>query len=145
MYASASCVWGSFTGWCDRASGASFLDPLSHCVVKLHTIKRIFNHWSLGFSSSSKWWLFRMGISGLWSVIMVKCCRPVKNILHLEIVQQKANISSSMTAYLDSVSVRKREPAWIRFHVPAVFCCSMKPRPWWLASVGKRVGLLISK
>ena len=143
--ANTSDIWGGVTGWRDRASGASFLDPLSHCAVKLYAIRCVFNRWSWGFSILSRRWLLRMEISGLWSVMMVKCCSPVKNILHLETAQHTASISSLMTAYLDSVSVRNRDSAWIRFHVPAVFCCNMKPKPWRLASVDRRVGLLISK
>ena len=85
-------------------------------------------------------------MSGLWSVITLKCGRPARNILHFRVAQVTASSSSSMTAYRDSGSVRKRDPAWIRVQVlSAVFCCRTKPRPCLLASVHRRVGLLASK
>lgn len=77
------------------------------------------------------WWWNVVGLLGI--------------IYILEIAQHTTSISNSITAYLDSVLVRNHDPVWTRFHVPAVFCCNMKPRPWWLASVDRRVGLLASK
>ena len=51
-----------------------------------------------------------------------------------------------MVAYRDSVSERKREPAWMRAYDPSVdFCWRTKPRPSLLASVQIRVGLKASK
>ena len=85
-------------------------------------------------------------MSGLWSVITWKCGKPAKNMLHFRIAQERASNSSSMMAYRDSVSVRKREPAWMSVQVSLpVFCCRTKPRPCLLASVHRRVGLLASK
>ena len=56
-------------------------------------------------------------MSGLWSVITLKCGRPARNVLHFRVAQVTASSSSSMTAYRDSGSVRKRYPAWIRVQV----------------------------
>ena len=140
--ANASVAKGSCTGWRDDASGAPFFDPLTYVVVTLYLINRAFSLWSRGFSNSSRRWLLRIGIRGLWSVTMVRFCSPIKNNLHLETAQHTASISSSMTAYLDSMSLRNHDPAWMRFHVPAVFCCKVKPRPWWLYSICRQAGRL---
>ena len=44
------------------------------------------------------------------------------------------------------MSDRNREPACVKVYSPSVdCCCSMKPRPWRLASVQSLVGLVISK
>ena len=75
----------------------------------------------------------------------MNCGRPASNSLHLEIAHDTANISSSMTAYRDSASERKREPAWTMTHVSPTNCCKTKPRPWRLASVHNLVSLLGSK
>ena len=76
----------------------------------------------------------------------LKCGKPARNILHFMMAQEIASSSSSMTAYRDSASVRKRDPAWMRAQVSSsVFCCKMNPRPCLLASVHRRVGLLASK
>ena len=57
-----------------------------------------------------------------------------------------ASSSSSVTAYQDSASVRKQDPAWIRAQVSwSVFCCRINPRPCLLASVHRHAGLLASK
>ena len=114
--------------------------------MKLYAIIRAFRRWSRGFSISSSRWLFNIGTSGWWSVTTVKCASPAKNTLHFMIAHDTARSSSSMTAYLDSASVRKRDPAWVRVQVLSTFCCCrMKPRPFLLASVQRRVGRLQSK
>ena len=46
-----------------------------------------------------------------------------------------------MMAYLDSVSERNLDPAWMRTQLSPFFCCSTNPRPRRLASVQRRVGL----
>ena len=76
---------------------------------------------------------------------MWKCCNPAKERRHFAIAQETASIFNSIMAYLVSTSDKKREPAWMRVHCSAVFCCSTKPSPCLLASVHKRVGLLMSK
>ena len=45
---------------------------------------------------------------------MVKCGRPTRNSLHLMMAHETARSSNSMIAYLDSVSERNLDPAWIR-------------------------------
>jgi len=100
---------------------------------------------SRGFSISSRRCVFKIDSKGLWSVMTWKCCNPAKNSWHFVIAQVIASISSSITAYLVSASDRKCEPAWIRVHFSPVCCCNMKPGPCLLASVQRRVGLLMSK
>ena len=83
---------------------------------------------------------------GLWSVITWKCCKPDRNILHFITDHVTARSSSSMTAYLDSVGVRKRDPACTRVHCPVSDCCwRTNPTPCLLASVHNWVGFAISK
>ncbi len=48
-------------------------------------------------------------------------------------------------AYRDSVSERNLDPVWISAHLSPIFCCSMNPRPWRLASVHRHVSLFWSK
>ena len=57
-------------------------------------------------STSSKRCVFKIVIS-----VHMKCCRPTRNILHLEIAQQTATISNSITAYHISASDKNRDPA----------------------------------
>ena len=66
-------------------------------------------------------------------------------MLHLVIAHATARSSSSIIAYLLSGSDRKRDPAWISDQMLSVFCWRMKPRPWQLASVHRRVSLPESK
>ena len=81
-----------------------------------------------GFSISSRWQLLMIGISGLWSVMTEKCCKPTKKSMHFITAQHIASISNSIMAYQNSASVRKWEPAWISFHVvPLLCCCKIKP------------------
>ena len=85
------------------------------------------------------------GTRGLWSVITSNCCMPIKNTLNFNIAHVTASNSNSITAYLDSASVRQREPAWTRRHCPSAVCCCMtNPRPCLLASVHTLVGLATS-
>jgi hypothetical protein len=56
------------TGYLDRASGAWFKVPLTHSVVKLYGITRVFSLCRRGFSISLRQWVLRMEISGWWSV-----------------------------------------------------------------------------
>jgi hypothetical protein len=52
-----------------------------------------------------------MEIRGLWSVITVKWLRPARKRWHFLMAQATAKHSGSITVYLLSVSVRKRDPA----------------------------------
>ena len=71
--------------------------------------------------------------------------QPCKKMSHFDIAHATARSSSSMIAYRDAGSLRKREPAWTRAHLSSFFCCRIKPRPCLLASVQRHVGLLVSK
>ena len=140
-----SCGSGLLVRLRDSASGAWFRYLLSHSVVKLYPISLAFIRYNLGFSISSRQLLLWMGMSGCWSVMTWKCCRPARNILHLDITHVTANNSSSMMAKRDSVSQRNHEPACTGRHVSSCFCSSTKPSPCLLASVHNRVGLVRSK
>ena len=59
--------------------------------------------------------------------------------------QQTASFSNSMTAYRVSTSDKNRESAWIRVHLSPDFYCKINPSLCLLASVLKRVILLMSK
>lgn len=62
--------------------------------------------------------------------------RLAKNILPLVMAQVTVSNLSSMTAYHDSGSVRKQDPACMRTHwLSFVFCWRLKPRPCLLVSV----------
>ena len=65
--------------------------------------------------------------------------------MHLAIAHETASSLSLMMAYRDSVSVRNRDPVWMRAHLPFIPCCKTNPRPSLLASVDNCVGLEISK
>ena len=114
-------------------------------MVKWYPIKRDLRRCNLGFSTSSRRCVLRIGISGLWSVVTRKCCRPAKNTLHLVTAQQTASISNSITAYHVSASDKNRDPAWTRFHSSPVFCYRINPRLCLLASMLNLVGLVMSK
>lgn len=78
----------------------------------------------------------------------VKCSMPARKMLHFLMAHATAKHSSSMTAYLLSVSVRNRDPACTILHslVPSVdFCRSTNPIPKVLASVWRQVSLVVSK
>ena len=101
-----SCI-GSSMGCQDRAI---LLLPLHQIAVKLHAISLVHRCCSLGLSILSRRWLLRMDTSRLWSVMIWKFCRPLRDSLHFMIVHATANSSNLITAYLDSASVRKRLP-----------------------------------
>ena len=103
-------------------------------------------HCNHGFSISSSLWLLRIGMRGLWSVIPLKYCRPVRNTLHFHMAHATANSSSSITAYPHSASVRQQDPACTRFHCRFVTsCCITNPKPCLLVSVHNHVLLVTSK
>ena len=81
-----------------------------------------------------------------WALVgyVWKLCRPLRISLHFMIAYATANSSNSITAYLDSVGVRKPLPACTinYWFVPGCCCCKTKPNPCRLASVHRRVGLL---
>ena len=54
---------------------------------------------------------------------------------------ETANSSSSTTKYRDSASERNRDPACTMSQASACCCWRVKPSPWRLASVHRRVGL----
>ena len=100
------------------------------------------NVWGGGFSISLSRWLFRMGIKELWSVTMVKCCRPPRNMWHLATAHAIVSSSNSMTTYRDSAEVKKWDPACINLHwLWSESCCRTNPSPCLLASVHRRVCL----
>ena len=139
---------GGWYGWWERASAASFLDPFSHCAVKLYPIRRVLRHCSLGFSISLRRWMFKIGIRGLWSVMTVKCSIPARKMLHLLMAHATARHLSSITVYLLSASIRNRDPACTVLHslVPLVdFCRSTNPISKVLASVWRQVSLVVLK
>ena len=141
--ASVSAFSESNSGLHKSTLGASFFLPFIYSAVKLYAISLVLSLCRCGFSISFRQQLLMIGISGLWSVMMGKCCKPARKRLHFITAHHTASISNSIVAYLDSLSVRKREPAWMRFHVvPLISCCKMKPSPYRLASMHKRVGLL---
>lgn len=87
--------------------------------------------------SSTLWWS-RIKIRGLWSIITSKCCIPMRHTLHFHILHITTSSSSSITAYLDSASVRQWDTTWTRYHYPSTVCCCVTnpiPCPCLLASV----------
>ena len=85
---------------------------------------------------------------GLWSVTTVKWLMPARKLLHFLMAQETARHSSSMTAYLLSVSVRNRDllaQSSISFLLSADFWRRTNPNPSVLASVYRRVSLILSK
>ena len=87
-----------------------------------------------------------MGIKGLWSVIIIKCSNPARNMLHLDTAQATARSSNSNDRVARFCAAQKRDPACIRAHCPSdACCCRMKPMPCLLASVQIRVGFSLSK
>ena len=69
-------------------------------------------------------------------------------MLHFLMAQATVRHSSSMTAYLLSVSVRNRDPVCTVFHsslLSADFWRRTNPNPSVLASVYRRVSLVVSK
>jgi len=83
------------------ASGAT-LTPDSCEIVPHQTGAEM-----VGSPFSSSQWLFKIGIKGLWSVTMVKCCRPPRNMWHLATAHVIVSSSNSMTTYRDSAEVKK--------------------------------------
>ena len=61
----------SDTGCLESASGALLWQPVSHVAITVILGRRRCRR---GFSISSSLWLFKIGISGLWSVTTWKCC-----------------------------------------------------------------------
>ena len=133
---------GSSAGALDRASASVWDFPGCHDAWKLYPIRRIRRRWRRGFSISPRWCLLRIVMSGLWSVMMSNWLKPSRKMRHFFTAQATASISSSIMAYLVSVSVRNLEPACIRCHLPsAFFCLRTNPRPRsLLASVWRAVG-----
>ena len=94
--------------------------------------------------SSTLWW-FRIEIRRLWFIITSKCCVPMRYTVHFHILHITASNSSSITAYLDSASVRQWNP---KFHYPCTVCCCMInpiPCPCLLASVHVLVAFITSQ
>ena len=83
-----SAIWGS--------------DTLLLGCVREHLV-----HGSWSPCTTSNQWLFRIGISTLWSVIFLKFCSSARNILQFKTVHTTASISSSIVAYLGSALDRK--------------------------------------
>ena len=96
--ANISAIWGSPTELHERASGAWFVVPLHHPTVQLKIMSLVWRHWSLGFLISSNQCLFRIEINGLWSVMILQCCSPTRNILHFMTARTTASISGSIIA-----------------------------------------------
>ena len=78
--ASVSAFSESNSGLRESASEASFFLPFIHSAVKMYAISLVLNLCKHGFSISSRWWLLMIGISGLWSVMTEKCCKPAKKV-----------------------------------------------------------------
>ena len=70
----------------------------------------------------------------------LKCGRSARNILHFMMAQEIASSSSSMMAYRDSASVRKRDPAWMRVIVCLLLQDESKAVP---AGIGAQLCWLI--
>ena len=121
-------------GVCGLVVGS--FEPLGYAMMR---VRRRCNR---AFSISSSRWVFKIGIRGLWSVINVKWLMPARKMLHFLMAQATARHSSSMTAYLLSVSVRNRDPACIVFHSSADFWRRTNPNP---SVVYRRVSLVVSK
>ena len=90
--------WDYHMGQRERASGTLLVAPLHHTAVKLYTISLVWSLRNLGFSILSKQWLLSMDIKGLWSLIIVKCSNPARNVLHLDTTQATAKSSNLMIA-----------------------------------------------
>ena len=61
------------------------------------------------------------------------------------VAHETANSSCSMITYRDLALERNRDPACTMSQASACCCWRMKPSPWQLASVHRRVGLVGSK
>ena len=138
--ASVSSFVGSVMGFRNWASSPLLRLPFTHWVVKLKAIKRDYSRWSLRFSISSRCQLLSIGTSRLWSVRMWKCLNPSKNTLHFATAHTTASSFSFIVAYHDSASERNRE-----VQSSTDFCWRINPSPCLLASVVKRVGLVLLK
>ena len=89
-----------------------------------------------------------MEIRGLWSVITVKWSRPARKRWHFLIAQAMSKHSSSITAYLVSVSMRNHDPACTTRQSEVLSVCRWrrrKPNPKVLASVYRWVSFEASK
>ena len=69
LSASVSSGCGSAVGLRDNASGALFRVPFIQLAVNAYPMILVFRLCSRGFWISSNLWLFKMGISGWWSVM----------------------------------------------------------------------------
>ena len=96
--ASSSSGHGCWHGCRDRASAASFVEPLIHLAVKLYCNRRVLKRCRRGFSISSSRCVFRMAISGWWSTMTMKWSIPARNVLHFLTAHATARHSSSITA-----------------------------------------------
>ena len=72
LSASASSGCGFTIGLRDKALGALFRVPFSQVAVNVYRMILVFKHCSCGFWILSNLWLVNIGISGWWSVIIVK-------------------------------------------------------------------------
>ena len=129
---------GSSAGALYRALASVWDFPGLHEAWKLYPIRR----WRRGVSVSPRWCLLGIVMSGLWSVMISNWLKPPRKMRHFFTAQATASLSSSIMAYLVSISVRNRDPACIRCHLPlAYFCLRTNPRPRsLLASVRRAVG-----
>ena len=100
MSHSANISWGCGCekGFLDRVSGALLRVPLIHSAVKLYPMILVFSRSRRRFSISSNLWLFRIGMSGWWSVTMVKWGSPARKRLHLLMAHDTVSSSSSIMA-----------------------------------------------
>ena len=136
-------MWSfSITASClvDHWVAGTWVRPLHNLVVKLNAKSLVLSYCNLGLPISSRWWLFCIGMRGLWSVMTWKFCNPIRKVLHLLAAQATANILNSMMAYCDSASLRKCEPAWTSIHWPVGdCCCRINPKSCLLVSVHRRL------
>ena len=69
LSASVSSGCGSAVGLRDNASGALFRVPFSQFTVNAYHMILVFRRCSRGFWILSNMWIFKMGMSGWWSVM----------------------------------------------------------------------------